>query len=103
MNSFSNNVRELKDIKPIKLFFIIFFITAGCLTSLIQPAAEVSNGSDDTAITMCIDSGKLEPLLNQKERNCSYGIEIQVNNNFSQGLSRLYNNLRLTVSKIINT
>lgn len=99
-----NKYNSINGLKINKLFIITVFIIAGLAASFF-PAEEndVVNPKVEKTVSVYDDNLSFELIMNFKERNCDQETEPSLNTGVSKSFSRFYNNLKLTVTKILNT
>lgn len=104
MKEYLNKYNSINGLKVNKLFIITVFIIAGLAASFF-PAEEndVVNPKFEKTVSVYDDNLSFELIMNFKERNCGQKAEPSLNTEVSKSFSRFYNNLKLTVTKILNT
>lgn len=98
------NFNKVTGIKINKLLIIAFFIIAGCMISLLSSNKNRTDlKSTASSVTICINDNSIEPIVSLKEKKCSYSSNMQVDRTVSQSITRIYKNLKITFTKMINT
>lgn len=104
MIEYLNKYNTINGLKINKLLVIAVFIIAGFAASFFPVEKnDVVNEQFEKSVSVFDDDLSFELIINFKERNCSQEIETSVNTGVSKSISRFYNNLKLTVTKILNT
>ncbi|MFO7527031.1 MAG: hypothetical protein R6W68_16375 [Ignavibacteriaceae bacterium] len=104
MKEFFTKYNTINGLKINKLFVIAAFIIAGVTASFFPVEKNnVVNEQFEKSVSVFDDDLSFELIINFKERNCSQEAESSVNTGVSKSISSFYNNLKLTVTKILNT
>lgn len=104
MNKYQGKSNSITGVKIYKVVLIILFTTAGFLTSILSKDPGLSeNLNIERTTNYSFENLNLEKVINLKENKCRYGIEISVGSNASKSIAEFYNNLRITLARIIST
>lgn len=104
MNEYLNKYDTINGLKINKLFVFAVFIIAGFAASFFPvEKSDAVNTKVENSVSVCSNDLSFKPIINFKERDCRMEFETSVNVGVSNSISRFYNNLKLTVTKILNT
>lgn len=104
MKEYLNKYNTINGLKINKLFVIAVFIIAGFAASFFPvEKKETVNTKVEKSVSVCNDDLSFEPIIFFQERDCRLEVDNSVNVGVSNSISRFYNNLKLTVTKILNT
>lgn len=104
MKEYLNKYNTVNGLKINKLIVIAVFIIGGFTASFFPiEKNDVISSKVEKSVSVIDDDLSFEIIINFKERNCSQEVETSVNKGVSKNISRFYNNLKLTVTKILNT
>lgn len=104
MKKLSNNFSKISGIKINKLLVIVFFVLAGS-SSVLFSNRDVSAEKNNKGlkIEVCLNDYSIGQTIAKKEYKCSSGLEIRTNGEFSKSINQFYNQLKITVNKMLNT
>jgi hypothetical protein len=104
MKEFSNNFNRITGIKINKVLIILFFILAGSTVALFSNKGVSSETSKEgLTIEVCLNDFSIEQAIAKKEYKCSSGFELRTNGDVSKSITQLYNQLKSTFNKMLNT
>lgn len=104
MKKLSNNFNRNTGIKINKVLVIVFFILAGS-SSVLFSNKDISADTNNTGlkIEVCLNDYSIGQTIAKKDYKCSSGLEIRTNGEFSKSINQFYNQLKITVNKMLNT
>lgn len=104
MKELSNKFNRITGIKVNKVLIIIFFILAGGAASLFSNKDVSSEiNKEGLSFEVCLNDYSIGQTIAKKEYKCSSGLEIRTNGDVSQSITQLYNQLKSTFNKMLNT
>lgn len=104
MKEFSNKFNRITGIKINKVLLILFFILAGSTVAFFSNKdVSLEKSKEGLTIEVCLNEFSIGQTIAKKEYKCSSGFEIRTNSNVSKSLTQLYNQLKSTFNKMLNT
>ncbi len=100
----SNEYNRISGIKTSKVIIIVFFILAGTSSSLFSNRdVSTKTHNEGLKIEVCLNDYSIGKMVDRKEYKCSLGLEISANDDVSKSITQIYNQLKSTVNKMLNT
>lgn len=104
MKEFSKKFNRITGIKINKVLLILFFILAGSTVAFFSNKdVSLETSKEGLTIEVCLNEFSIGQTIAKKEYKCSSGFEIRTNSNVSKSLTQLYNQLKSTFNKMLNT
>jgi hypothetical protein len=104
MKEFSNKFNRITGIKINKVLIILFFILAGSTVALISnKGVSTEKNEEGLTIEVCLNDYSIGQTIAKKEYKCSSGLDIRTKGDVSKSITQLYNQLKSSFNKMLNT